>query len=112
MLVLSRKVSESIKIGDGITIVVNRIAGNRVTLGVEAPRNMRIIRGELRPFEQPAKEDQASDKAPADCREAQPSTSTTSAPPAIVPGPNIRSEPPLCVRIDSSLASYFPRRAR
>jgi carbon storage regulator len=51
MLVLSRKAGESIKIGDGITVVVNRIAGNRVTLGLEAPRHLRIIRGELTPFD-------------------------------------------------------------
>lgn len=52
MLVLSRKVGESIKIGEGITVVINRIAGNRVTLGLQAPRDMRIIRGELRPFDE------------------------------------------------------------
>jgi carbon storage regulator len=51
MLVLSRKVGESIKIGDGITVVINRIAGNRVTIGLRAPRNMRIVRGELKLFE-------------------------------------------------------------
>ncbi len=53
MLVLSRKVGESIKIGEGITVVINRISGNRVTLGLQAPRDMRIIRGELRPFDEP-----------------------------------------------------------
>jgi carbon storage regulator len=51
MLVLSRKVGESIKIGDGITVVINRIAGNRVTIGLQAPRSMRIVRGELKLFE-------------------------------------------------------------
>lgn len=49
MLVLSRKVSERLVIGDNITIVVNRIAGNRVTLGIEAPGDIRIVRGELSP---------------------------------------------------------------
>lgn len=62
MLVLSRKVGESIKIGDGITIVVNRISGNRVTLGLQAPKNMRIIRGELTPFDE---ETPARDEEPA-----------------------------------------------
>ena len=51
MLVLSRKAGESIKIGDEITVVINRISGNRVTLGLNAPRNLRIIRGELKPFD-------------------------------------------------------------
>ena len=51
MLVLSRKIGERLIIGDGITVVVNRIAGNRVTLGIEAPSDVRIVRGELRPRE-------------------------------------------------------------
>ena len=50
MLVLSRKIGEKLVIGDGITVVVNRIAGNRVTLGIEAPSDVRIVRGELRPI--------------------------------------------------------------
>lgn len=47
MLVLSRKVGDSIRIGDNIEIVVNRISGNRVTIGVEAPKDVRILRGEV-----------------------------------------------------------------
>ncbi|MEW4562679.1 carbon storage regulator [Bremerella sp. JC770] len=47
MLVLSRKVGDSIKIGDNIEIVVNRISGNRVTIGVDAPKDVRILRGEV-----------------------------------------------------------------
>ncbi len=53
MLVLSRKVGEKIQIGDGITVVVTRIAGNRVTLGVSAPRDLRIVRSELKIFSGP-----------------------------------------------------------
>lgn len=47
MLVLSRKVGERIQIGDNITVVINRIAGNRVTIGIEAPHDLRIVRKEL-----------------------------------------------------------------
>src|SRR5262245_44945512 len=47
MLVLSRKIGEKLIIGDNITVVVSRVAGNRVTLGIEAPSDVRIIRGEL-----------------------------------------------------------------
>jgi carbon storage regulator len=47
MLVLSRKIGEKLVIGDNITVVVSRVAGNRVTLGIEAPTDVRIIRGEL-----------------------------------------------------------------
>ena len=47
MLVLSRKIGEKLVIGDNITVVVSRVAGNRVTPGIEAPSEVRIIRGEL-----------------------------------------------------------------
>ncbi len=47
MLVLSRKVGESIQIGDDVRIIVNRIAGNRITIAVDAPRSVKIVRGEL-----------------------------------------------------------------
>jgi carbon storage regulator len=59
MLILSRKVGEKIVIGDGITVVVNRVAGDRVTLGFEAPSDVRILRGELRPFEAAEREQRA-----------------------------------------------------
>ncbi len=53
MLVLSRKVGERIHVGDNIVLEIRRIAGNRVTVALEAPRDVRILRGEL---EGPAKE--------------------------------------------------------
>lgn len=52
MLVLSRKEGEKLVVGDNITLVVSRISGNRVTLGIEAPIDVRIIRGELKPREE------------------------------------------------------------
>jgi carbon storage regulator len=48
MLVLSRKIGEKIHVGGDVTIEVRRVAGNRVTLAVEAPREVRILRGELK----------------------------------------------------------------
>ncbi len=47
MLVLTRKMGEEIVIGDNIKLVVSRIAGNRVTIGINAPGNMTVLRGEL-----------------------------------------------------------------
>ena len=47
MLVLSRKEGEQLVIGDNIILTVNRISGNRVAIGIEAPRDVRIVRGEL-----------------------------------------------------------------
>jgi len=50
VLVLSRKVGERIVIGENITLVVKRVAGHRVTLGIDAPESVHVVRGELRPF--------------------------------------------------------------
>ncbi|MEM9586491.1 MAG: carbon storage regulator [Planctomycetota bacterium] len=47
MLVLSRKEGEKLFIGDDIVLTVNRISGNRVAIGIEAPRDVSIVRGEL-----------------------------------------------------------------
>ncbi len=49
MLVLSRKIGESIVIGEGIIVTVTRISGNRVTLGIDAPADVRVLRSELMP---------------------------------------------------------------
>jgi carbon storage regulator len=47
MLVLSRKAGEKLMIGDEVVLTVNRISGNRVAIGIEAPKDVRIVRGEL-----------------------------------------------------------------
>ncbi len=47
MLVLSRKTGERIHIGEDVFVEVRRVAGNRVALAVSAPKNVRILRGEL-----------------------------------------------------------------
>jgi carbon storage regulator len=47
MLVLTRKYQEKIRIGDNITITVLRTKGKAVRLGIEAPSNVPVIRGEL-----------------------------------------------------------------
>lgn len=52
MLVLSRKEGERLVIGDNVVITVNRISGNRITLGIDAPREVRVVRGELEPLAQ------------------------------------------------------------
>ena len=47
MLVLTRKYQDKIRIGDNITITVLRTKGKAVRLGIEAPTNVPVIRGEL-----------------------------------------------------------------
>lgn len=47
MLVLSRKVGERVLVGDKVVITVVRIGPNAVRLGIEAPKDMNIVREEL-----------------------------------------------------------------
>jgi len=47
MLVLTRRPGQSILIGPDVELVVVRIEGDRVVLGIDAPRAVRVIRAEL-----------------------------------------------------------------
>ncbi len=47
MLVLSRRESERIKLGDAIVVTVIRVAAGRVRLGIEAPADIIVLRDEL-----------------------------------------------------------------
>jgi len=49
MLTLSRKKDQTIEIGDNIRLIVSRIKGNTVRLAIDAPREIPILRGELKP---------------------------------------------------------------
>jgi carbon storage regulator len=47
MLVLTRKPSERITIGRDVEVVVLRISGNRVRLGISAPNGVAIVRDDI-----------------------------------------------------------------
>lgn len=47
MLVISRKIGQSIKIGNDTEIVVLGVKNGRVTLGTTAPETVRVVRSEL-----------------------------------------------------------------
>ncbi|HAH95704.1 MAG TPA: carbon storage regulator [Firmicutes bacterium] len=47
MLVLTRKVNESIMIGDEVKITVVEVKGDQVKLGITAPRNIAVHREEV-----------------------------------------------------------------
>ena len=61
MLVLSRKKNESIVINDDITIVVVEIRGDKVRLGVEAPKEVPVHRREV--FDAIRRNEAAGEKA-------------------------------------------------
>jgi carbon storage regulator len=47
VLILTRKVGETVMIGDSITVTVLRVKGNQVRLGVNAPKNVSVQREEI-----------------------------------------------------------------
>jgi carbon storage regulator len=47
MLVLTRKKSEAIQIGNNVFVKVIRTGRSTVKIGIEAPANVRVVRGEL-----------------------------------------------------------------
>lgn len=58
MLILTRKISESIRIGDDITIKVIELDNRHVKLGIDAPRNISVNREEI--YERIQKENKAA----------------------------------------------------
>ena len=73
MLVLTRKANQQIRLGDDITITILRVNNGSIRIGIEAPRDVRVLRGEIERFE---------DSEPAEA--AQPSA-TESEPTTVVP---------------------------
>ncbi|HHV75688.1 MAG TPA: carbon storage regulator CsrA [Thermoanaerobacterium sp.] len=47
MLILSRKIGQSLSIGKDITVRILQIEGDRVQLSISAPKDMKILRTEL-----------------------------------------------------------------
>jgi carbon storage regulator len=47
MLVLSRKESQRIRLGDSIVVTIVKISGDKVRVGIEAPTNVLVLRDEL-----------------------------------------------------------------
>ena len=60
MLVLTRKLSEKVYIGDEICVTIVRLENGQVRLGIDAPRTISVVRAELR-------KDGASPAAPSPC---------------------------------------------
>jgi len=64
VLVLTRKIRESITIGKNITVTVLEIKGNQVRLGIDAPKNTPVNRTEI--YEMIVQENIRASRAPQD----------------------------------------------
>lgn len=47
MLILTRRVGETLMIGDGVTVTVLGVKGNQIRIGVNAPKHMPVHREEI-----------------------------------------------------------------
>jgi carbon storage regulator len=63
MLVLSRKESQRIRLGDSIVVTIVKISGDKVRVGIEAPSNVLVLREELEPYAGPSAGNKAASPA-------------------------------------------------
>lgn len=63
MLILTRRISESIIVGDDVKITVLGVKGNQVRLGIDAPKEVTVHREEIYERIKHEKESGTSDKA-------------------------------------------------
>jgi carbon storage regulator len=72
MLVLSRKESQRIRLGDSIVITIVKISGDKVRVGIEAPNNVLVLRDELetRDSAAPSAENEPPAAAPVSLRQS------------------------------------------
>ncbi len=47
MLILSRRESESVHLGDDIILTIVRVSGEKVRIGIQAPPHIKVLRNEL-----------------------------------------------------------------
>ena len=66
MLVLTRKTEQKIQIGDQITITILQVKGQAVKVGIQAPKDVRVLRSEVKAFDDPVESSPAAKGAEAE----------------------------------------------
>lgn len=118
MLVLSRKIGQQVRIGDNVVVTVLKSQGNTVRVGIEAPREVRVIRAELPPLdihknnmasEEPSCAGAAQTKCPAKLAVVR---GTGSTPGTHQEGDDSRTDPRHCKRVNPHRWSVANMRER
>ncbi len=73
MLILTRRVGETLMIGDEVTVTVLGVKGNQVRIGVNAPKNVAVHREEI--YQRILSEDESTNDSASD--DATPNDSVT-----------------------------------
>ena len=63
MLILARRINESLIIGDNVTVTILGLKGNQVRIGVDAPRDVAVHRQELAQKQESAVDDGSSESS-------------------------------------------------
>ncbi len=76
MLILTRRVGETVMIGDDVTITVLGVKGNQVRIGINAPKHVAVHREEI--YERIKREQRAADAVNGETAKAVPSFAPSS----------------------------------
>jgi len=71
MLILSRRESESVYLGDDIILTIVRVSGEKVRIGIQAPPHIKVLRNELEI------QDAGTVKVPVKAKQVDPSSRST-----------------------------------
>jgi len=74
MLILTRRVGETVMIGSDVTVTVLGVKGNQVRVGINAPKNVAVHREEI--FERIKREQEPGSDAPGNTTERDPEYAT------------------------------------
>ncbi len=101
MLVLSRKAREQIQIGEEVIVTILQVKGQSVRIGIEAPRNVRVLRSELPKYDAASEDKTEHDATETSVEVATPRASRTVMRRNHPNDQQCKSSPPLANRLDA-----------